>query len=116
MKLAAPLLASLLLAATATYAAEPIKVDIYLDGKLQQQVTLTGAHAEFKFKLLDDPATALEMKLVAPEPIIIDLKETADSQPAVSGRIKLVGAGGSATVADLKGAQFRHAYVLVRPE
>lgn len=116
MKLAA-LLASLLLTALAAEAAEPIKVDVYLDGKLQQHVTLTGAHAAFKFTVLDAPGTSLEMKLVAPEPIIIDLKETAsEAQPSASGRVKLVGQGGSANVSDLKDAKFRHAYVFVRPE
>lgn len=116
MKSFTPLLASLCFA-TSAIAAEPVKVDVYLDGKLQHHVTLVGPHAGFKFWVPDDLTTALEMKLVAPEPIILEIKEsTGDAAPHATGRVKLVGKGGSAAVAELKGAPFRHAYVLVRPE
>ena len=81
------------------------------------RLELVGPHAGFKFWVPDDLTTALEMKLVAPEPIILEIKEsTGDAAPHATGRVKLVGKGGSAAVAELKGAPFRHAYVLVRPE
>ena len=117
MKSSASLLAALLIASSAALAAEPVNFDVYIDGKLQHHVSLSGPHSGFKFWVPEDPTTVLEMKLVAPEPIILEVQEsTGDAQPHASGRLKLVGKGGSAAVADLKGAKFRHPYVLVRPE
>ncbi len=118
MKSLAIFASALLLLVGTSHAADPVKIDIYLDGKLQQQATLTGPNSVYKFWLDEDPGTILELQLVAPEPVIVDLKETAAGRaaPNALGRAKLVGRGGQFAVSELKGESFRHPYVLVRPE
>ncbi len=118
MKIHSLLVASTILGASACYASDPVKVDIYLDGKLQQQAMLNGPNSVYKFWLDEDPGTILEMQLVAPEPIIFDLKETGSGvgRPGAHGRAKLVGRGGQFDVSELKGETFKHRYVFVRPE
>ena len=118
MKHLATLFGALLIAVGACHAADPVKIDIYLDGKLQQQATLKGPNSVYKFWLDEEPGTILELQLVAPEPIIVDLKETATGRaaPNALGRAKLVGRGGQFAVSEPKGESFKHPYVLVRPE
>lgn len=114
---AVPLLAAALFALP-VIAAEPVRLDIYLDGKLQQQASLSGPHAKYQFWLDRDPDTLLELRLIAPEPIIIEVTETTQGKvsPNGQGRIKLVGAGDKVAVSSLKNTEFKHPYVLVRPE
>lgn len=117
MKLSA-LLAATLLFPLSLQAAEPVLIDVYIDGKLQEQVKLAGANAHYQFWIKNDLDTSLEMRLIAPEPLIVDIRETTAGReaPNGSGRVKLVGARDSFSVADLKeGASFRHQYTLVRP-
>ncbi len=101
----------------AAQAVEPVLIDVYIDGKLQEQVKLAGANAHYQFWVKNDLDTALEVRLVAPEPIIVDIRETTAGRdaPNGSGRVKLVGARDSFSVAELKNSGFRHQYTLVRP-
>ena len=116
MKSLSALFAALSLA-FAAQAAEPVLIDVYIDGKLQEQVKLAGANAHYQFWVKNDLETALEVPLIAPEPIIVDIRETTTGReaPNGSGRVKLVGARDSFSVAAFKDAGFRHQYTLVRP-
>ena len=62
--------------------------------------------------------TTLEFRLIAPEPLILEMTEfTAnDAAPENVGRVSLIKPGSSVTVSDIKGAHFKHPYVLVRAE
>jgi len=113
-----PLLLTTLIAATPAFATEPVKVDVFLDGKLKVHALLTGANAKYTFSLAESPNTTLELRLVAPEPVILDLKEitTGDTALETTGRVKLVDPGSSIAVNERKDAGFRFPYVLVRPE
>jgi hypothetical protein len=117
MKFRLPLL-SLLFASTAALAGEPVNLDVYLQGKLRQHVSMQGANASYKFWLGDQAGTVLQLYLISPEPLIVDVEETTEGsdKPYASGRVKLVGAGSSAQLSELQGAAFRHPFVLVRPE
>lgn len=112
------LLLAALLASTSVVAAEPVKVDVFLDGKLTVHALLAGANARYTFSMTNSPDTTLELRLIAPEPLILDLKETTtgDKVLETTHRIKLVEPGSSIAVNDLKDAGFRFPYVLVRPE
>lgn len=116
MKILTSLLAALSVSFFAQ-AAEPVLVDVYIDGQLQEQVKLAGANARYQFWIKGDLDTALEMHLIAPEPLIVDISETTVGRetPNGTGRVKLVGARDSFSVVGLKGAAFRHQYTLVRP-
>jgi hypothetical protein len=91
------------------------RIDIFLADDLKQSVALV-ANSSVKFSPAGLPDTTLELRLIAPEPVIFDLIETTagDRTPAVVGRIKLPVPGASVAVAGLKAAGFHQPYVLVR--
>lgn len=99
-------------------AADPVKIEIFLGGQLKQSVTLVGPNASARFTPHEMPDTTLELRLIAPEPVILEMKETAGQGNAseATGRIKLVSAGSSVAVADIKGNRFHNPYVLVRKD
>ena len=110
-------LATVLAMPVPALAADAIKIDIYLAGALKQSVSLSGPNSSVKFTPLGMPNTVIELRLIAPEPIILEMKETTtDGEPVeVVGRIKLHTPGGSYAVSEMKGTKFHNAYVLVRP-
>jgi hypothetical protein len=110
------LLAALLVTPVSSFAADAIKIDVYLGGSLKQSVSLAGPNAVAKFSPNGMPNTMIEFRLIAPEPIIIEMKETTNdgSAPEAIGRIKLHTPGSSIAVADIKGSKFHHPYVLTR--
>lgn len=115
---------ALAITTTAAGAADTIKIDVHLAGNLQQTVSLTGPNSIARFAPPDVSGTTLELRLIAPEPVILELKETTVSANAttpaeeVIGRVKLATPGSSFAVSDLgnKGQKFHSPYVLVRPE
>jgi hypothetical protein len=112
-----PLLTALLLAIPVpSFAADAVKIDIFLAGDLQQSVSLAGPNAIVRFSPADKPGSTLELRLIAPEPVIVEMKETTTdgSGSEVLGRIKMPTPGSSIAVADLKGPKFHSPYVLVR--
>lgn len=111
-----PLLIAALLAIPGhVLAADTVKIDIFLAGHLQQSVSLVGPNAMAKFSPASIPGSTLELRLIAPEPVIVEMTETSNNGDAeVLGRIKMATPGSSFAVSDLKGAKFHHPYVLVR--
>lgn len=111
-------LAAALAFPVASQAADPVKIEIFLGGQLKQSVTLVGPNASARFNPHEMPDTTLELRLIAPEPVILEMRETAGhgaGNEAV-GRVKLLAAGSSVAVADLKGNRFHNPYVLVRKD
>ena len=95
-------------------AVDPAKVDVYLGGELKQTISLAGYGSYATFSPVK--GTVLVLRMVAPEPLIIDFQETVqDASPKeVVGRVKLLSPGSSQDLQELKDAKFRHPYVLVR--
>lgn len=116
MKTFSLLLAAWLAVPTAAMAAEAVKIDIYLAGDLQQSVSLAGPNATVRFSPLGIPSTTLELRLIAPEPLIVEMKETTtdDGGAEIVGRVKMAARGSSFAVSELKGTKFHSPYVLVR--
>ncbi|MBI2277971.1 MAG: hypothetical protein HYU74_11510 [Dechloromonas sp.] len=112
------LLAALLAVPVHAFAADPVKIDIYLAGGLKQSVSLVGANSTVKFSPAGMPNTMLELCLIAPEPVIVEMTETTADTGVVEavGRIRLLAPGSSFAVAEIKGSKFRGPYVLVRPD
>jgi len=110
------LLAALLAIPSFAFAGDGVKFDIYLGDKLQHSVSLVGPNASVKFVPPGIPDSTLEFRLVAPEPVIVDMKETKNdgNDTAVAGRIKMPTPGSSFAVSELKGSKFHNPYVLVR--
>ncbi len=110
------LIAAFLAVPGAAFATDPIQVDVQLPEKFHQTLSVGGNGSYAKFTPVGMPDTVLEIRLIAPEPLIIDFKETTNgSEPQeVTGRVKLVSPGSSVAVEELKDAKFHHAYVLVR--
>lgn len=117
MKSHLSLLAALAFSSVTSMAGEPVSLDLYLNGGLRTHVTLQGANSSYTYWLGDAAGTMLQLRLVAPEPLIVDVEETTEgrAKPLASGRVKLVGTGSSVALADLKGSDFQHPFVLVRP-
>lgn len=113
-----PLLAAALFAIPVhALAADTVKIDVYLAGSLQQSVSLVGPNAMARFSPSSLPGSTIELRLIAPEPVILEMKEmTADGGAEVVARVKMATPGGSFAVADIKGTQFHHPYVLVRAD
>ena len=111
-------LATALACPVASQAADPVKIEIFLGGQLKQSVTLLGPNASARFNPHEMPDTTLELRLIAPEPVILEMKETAGqgSDNEAVGRVKLVSAGSSVAVADIKGNRFHNPSVLVRKD
>ena len=118
MKVSALILAAALALPCLASAAEPVKFEIYLDGTLKQSVSLVGPHSKFKFSPEGLADTTLEFRLIAPEPLILEMKEMTapEGSPEIVGRVALTKPGSSVTVSEIKGAKFKHPYVLVRKE
>lgn len=112
------LITALLAASSQAYAADAVKLDVYEHGELKHSVSLAGANSTVQFPQTDIPNTTLELRLIAPEPLIVEVKETATDGAVAQavGRIKLLKAGNSITVSDIKEAKFQSHYVLVRPD
>ena len=118
MKLRALTLAAALALPFAASAAEPVKFEVYLGGELKQSISLAGPHSKFKFSPAGLADTTLEFRLIAPEPLILEMTESTanNTAPENVGRISLIKPGSSVTVSDIKGTHFKHPYVLVRAE
>jgi hypothetical protein len=112
------LLAALLSTPALALDADPVIVDVYLAGELQQSVSMKGRGSTVDFSLADVPNTRLEMRLVAPEPIIVEFKERSTNGQAAetSTRVKLVAPGNSVAVSEIEGTKFQNPYVLTRPK
>jgi len=112
------LLAALLALPVQSFAADAVKIDVYVAGNLKQSVSLVGPNSIVKFSPSGIPGTTLEMRLIAPEPVIIEMTETTTDGAGseVVGRVKMPTPGGSIAVADIKGAKFHSPYVLVRAD
>ena len=112
------LIASLLAASAPVFAADPVKLDIYAEGELKHTVSLNGANSTVHFPQTDIPNTTLDLRLIAPEPLIVEVKETATDGSAAQavGRVKLLKAGNAFAVSDIKEGKFQSHFVLVRPE
>lgn len=97
-------------------AAEPVEIDVFVNGELKKMVTLLGANATVSFTAADHPATTLELRLIAPEPLIVEMKETSASGAfeTVVGRAKMINPGSAFAVSESVGNAFHHPYVLVR--
>jgi len=109
------LLAALLALPGHAFAAEPIRIDIYLAGQLEHIVTLAGANSSVRISPKASPNTTLELRLIAPEPLIVEVRETStDSESVITGRAKILASENSFALAEIKGVQFRNPYVLVR--
>lgn len=113
MKYQPLLIAALLAVPFHAFAADAVKIDIYLAGDLKQSVSLVGPNATVKVAAAGVQNTTLEFRLIAPEPVIVEMKETTTNGEVV-GRIKMPTPGSSFTVADIKGDKFHSPYVLVR--
>lgn len=100
------------------FAADAVKIDIYLAGNLQQSVSLVGPNATVKFSPTSAPGTTLELRLIAPAPVIVEMKETRTEGATIEvvGRIKMATPGSSFAVSDIKGSKFHDPYVLVRAD
>lgn len=109
-------LALLLTIPVPAFAADAVNIDIFLAGNLQQSVSLAGPNAIVKFSPANRPGSTLELRLIAPEPVIVEMKETTTDGGGseVLGRIKMSAPGNSVAVSDLKGPKFHSPYVLVR--
>lgn len=115
MKSLSLFLAAWLAASGHALAADPVKIDVFLAGILEQSVSLVGPNSTVKFSPSDAPGTTFELRLIAPEPVIVEMKETStDGSAAVVGRAKMPSPGNSVAVSEIKGAKFRTPYVLVR--
>lgn len=117
MKFLLLILTALLAVPTHSIAADAVKIDIYLAGHLEQSISFLGANSTVKFSPTGLPNTTLVLRLIAPEPLIVDIKEiTTDGRIAEAiGRVKLVRPGSSFDLSEVKGAKFSNSYVLVRP-
>lgn len=109
-------MAALLAIPSYSLAADAVKFDIYLAGNLQHSVSLVGPNAMVKFIPEGIPDATLEFRLIAPEPVIVEMKETMTKggSPEVVGRIKMPTPGSSFAVSEIKGSKFHNPYVLVR--
>ena len=109
-------LAALLAVPIHAVAADVAKIDIYLAGQLNQSISFLGANSTVKFSPAGVPNTTLELRLIAPEPLIVEMKETTmDGGIAEAvGRVKLLTPGSSFNVSEIKGGKFHSPYVLVR--
>lgn len=116
MKASLLILAAALSAPLLATAADPVKFEVFLSGELKQSVSLAGPNSMYKFSPEGQAGTTLEFKLIAPEPLILEMKESVAGNAGsdVVGRVALIKAGSSVNVADIKGSQFRSPYVLVR--
>lgn len=116
MRFVSPLLAALLALPVQAFAADVVKIDVYLAGELKQSVSLVGPNSTVRFSPGGLPNTTLELRLVAPEPVIFDMKETTNDGGVVEavGRIKMLTPGSSFAVSEIKGGKFHNPYVLVR--
>lgn len=116
MKYLSLLAAAFMAVSTHASAAEEVKVEIHLDGERQQTFTLAGPNATVKYLPSLYPNTTLEFRLLAPEPLILEVKEMATDSGAVAavGKVKLVQTGSSFAMSEIKGAKFRTTYSLVR--
>jgi hypothetical protein len=95
MKYLSLLAAAFMAVSTHVTAADEAKVEIYLDGERQQTFTLAGPNATVKYLPSLYPNTTLEFRLLAPEPLILEVKEMATDSGAVAavGKVKLVQTG-----------------------
>jgi len=116
MKILPLFLAAALAVPVQALAAEAVKIEIRLPGDLKQTVALTGPNSSAKFSATTSPNTTLELRLIAPEPVILDIRETTTGEGGeeVVGRVKLLTPGSSFAVSEIKGARFQNPYILVR--
>ncbi|MGE5470526.1 MAG: hypothetical protein ACM3X0_07005 [Bacteroidota bacterium] len=81
-------------------AAEVAKIEIYADGVRQHELSFQGPNSSFKVSSTAVPNTTLELRLIAPEPLIVEVKESingGESSEAL-GKVKLLTRGDSLAV------------------
>ena len=110
------ILAAFLAAPFHLFAADVVKIDLYTAGTLKQSISLVGVNASVKVANADIPNSLLELRLIAPEPVIVEVKETSADGAVVEavGRVKLLAPGSSFALSEIKGAKFHSPYVFVR--
>ncbi|NTV71583.1 MAG: hypothetical protein HGA71_15730 [Azonexaceae bacterium] len=112
------LLAVFLIAPIAASAADLAKIEVYAAGVLQHSVSFQGANSSVKVSSSAVPNTTLELRLIAPEPLIVEVKETITGGEIAEavGRVKLLRPGSSFAVSEIKGGKFHSSYLLVRQD
>lgn len=118
MKLRSLILSAVLAMPLLASAGDPVKFEVFLDGKLAQKISLAGPNAHYKFSPEGHADTTVEFKLIAPEPLILEMKEViaGGTTTDVIGRVSLTQPGSKMSASDIKGAKFHNQYVLVRAE
>lgn len=124
MKVLSLITAALIALPLPAFAAEEVLINISMADLFYKSVSLSGPNASVTLNPAKIPNTTLEIKLLAPEPIVVQLKETTTLEAGTSnqtvvetiGKIALSRPGGSVTVTELKGSKFHHPYVITRPE
>ncbi len=108
--------AALLALSVHVCAVEAVKIDLYADGDLKYAASLAGANSSIKISHSDIPNTTIELRLIAPEPLIVEVKETTGNgeSESATGRVKLLTPGSSMPLANIQGGKFHSRYVLVR--
>lgn len=114
MKLIAALFVSLSLLPLVSHAAEPAELDVRFQDGGKERISLKGPNAFVRYMPNGDAETVLEFRLIAPEPLIVDVTESLGGH-ATKGRVKLVASGDSIAAADIKNAGFHSDFVLSRP-
>lgn len=99
-------------------AAEVAKLEVFADGVRQHSLSFQGPNSSFKVSSSLVPNTILELRLIAPEPLIVEVKEsiTGGESSEAAGRVTLLTGGESLAVSQIKEGGFHSRYVLVRPE
>lgn len=99
-------------------AADVAKIEIYADGVRQHSLSFQGANSSVRISSPAVPNTSLELRLIAPEPLIVEVKEsiTGGEPSEATGKVKLLTRGDSLAVSQIKEGGFHSRYVLVRSE
>jgi len=99
-------------------ATEVAKIEVYANGVRQHSLSFQGANSSFKISSPTVPNTTLELRLIAPEPLILEVKEsiTGGESSEAAGKVKLLTRGDSLAISQIKEGSFHSPYVLVRPE
>ena len=118
MKLRALTLAAALALPFAASAAEPVKFEVYLGGELKHSISLAGPHSKFKFSPAGLADTTLEFRLIAPEPLILEMTESTanNTAPENVGLMSLIKPRSSVTYSDSKCTHVKHHSVRVRAQ
>lgn len=105
-------------AASSALADAPAGVDVYLRGKLLEQVSFTAPVYARRFWLNESPDTLVELRLVAPQPLIFEVKEFDESGRDVTAtaRVRLPVSGDALAASELNGQPLRNDFRFVRTQ